>query len=91
MFIEHGLKPVWIFKQNIEKVMNTEGIRETLKPTNSKAGQAAVIPFAIYKDLKVLLKHLGIPIIESSQDAEAECARLANQDNGIAVISEDLN
>jgi flap endonuclease-1 len=70
-----------------EKALN-EGDLELLKKLNKRS--VRVTP-EMNADAKPLLKFLGVPIVESPYEAEAQCAALCKASKVYAVASEDMD
>lgn len=89
-FLENNIKPVFVFKSNIEETMATDWALYNIKITNCRIEQTGCIPYSLYLDVKVLLKHFGVPLIETHLNVHEEICRIAKFEESYAVVSEDL-
>ncbi|XP_074506844.1 putative flap endonuclease 1 homolog [Sebastes fasciatus] len=89
-FLEHDIKPVFVFDGKppeektpvLEKRAEAAGWR-SFNRTGTASSQT--------KDCLLLLKLLGVPVIQAPGDAEALCAKLAREGTVDAVASEDMD
>ena len=55
------------------------------------AGQSIIISQGMSDDAKSMLGLLGVPVIESPREAEAQCATLVQKNIAFATVSEDMD
>ena len=55
------------------------------------AGRSIRITDEMKEDAKKLIRLMGVPVVESPCEAEAQCAELVNQGLAYATASEDMD
>lgn len=89
--LEKGMKPVYVFdgippeckRAKVSKDGNGHvwrGFRGVQGPGPER-----------HKDLKELLRHLGVPVIQAPSEAEATCAALVEKGLAWGVVTEDMD
>lgn len=109
IFIEHHIKPIWVFDGNPpdlkqaelhRRKQNKEEAKEKVEMAQEEGKTEEVekmskrnlrVSKEMIEDAKTLVRLLGIPIVESPSEAEAECAALVKCGKAHAVASEDMD
>ena len=109
IFLEHHIKPVWVFDGSPpdlkqaelhRRKANKEEAKEKVELAQEEGKTEEVekmskrnlrVSKEMIEDAKTLIRLLGIPIVESPSEAEAECAALVKCGKAHAVASEDMD
>jgi flap endonuclease-1 len=108
-FLNHGIKPIWIFdgkppehkkeelKRRRELKAKAEEMKEKaeeegkLAEAKMMAGRSVKITTEMTEDAKKLIRLLGLPMIEASSEAEAQCSVLVKAGKAYATATEDMD
>ncbi|XP_039162860.1 flap endonuclease 1-like [Eucalyptus grandis] len=78
--LEAGIKPVYVFHGQPPDLKKQELAKRTVKVTQQHN-----------EDCKRLLRLIGVPVVEATSEAEAQCAALCKAGKIYAVASEDMD
>lgn len=109
LFLEHGVKPVWVFdgkppvmkSGELERRKQAkEEAKEGLEAAKEEGNMEAAAKFAqrtvhisreMTEDAKLMLRLMGVPVIEAPGEAEAQCSSFVTLGSAYGVASEDLD
>lgn len=109
MFLENGVKPIWVFDgkppdmKNLEldkrKEMKEEAIEERKKAeekgdwerAKQMANRSVRVTKEMMEDAKKLARLMGVAVVESPGEAEAQCAEIVKMDLAYATATDDMD
>merc|ERR1719491_1318754 len=93
--VDNGIKPVYVFdgKPPQMKAAELEKAKEDgdMEEVDKQNRRLVKVTKEHVEEVKVLLKHMGIPWVQAPCEAEAQCAELAKAGKVYAVGTEDMD
>ncbi|KAL3749870.1 hypothetical protein ACJRO7_010919 [Eucalyptus globulus] len=92
--LEAGIKPVYVFHGQPPDLKKQELAKRNFSKRADASEQLAVaiaVTQQHNEDCKRLLRLIGVPVVEATSEAEAQCAALCKAGKIYAVASEDMD
>ncbi|KAF3535986.1 hypothetical protein F2Q69_00025003 [Brassica cretica] len=91
--LEAGIKPVYVFDGKPPELKRQEIAKRYSKRADATADLAGAIEVTKQHndDCKRLLRLIGVPVVEATSEAEAQCAALCKSGKVYGVASEDMD
>ncbi|XP_040288874.1 flap endonuclease 1-like isoform X2 [Bufo bufo] len=89
--LQNGIKPVYVFDGIPPENKRLKVSKDGKVRSNRKANPLPTPGSDNIKDLKTLLRYLGVPIIQAPSEAEATCAHLVVKGIAWGAVTEDMD
>jgi len=85
--LEYKVKPVFVLDGPFPEIRKHQKITDKLpEPRTTNTISADML-----KEIKLLLHHFNIPVVQAPSESEAQCAHMCNKKDVYAVVSQDFD
>lgn len=88
--IEIGIKPIWVFSKQVKDLApKSSYIKSRQNEMRGFPKRSTKITSEMSSDAIKMIDMMGIPVVETPENAEAQCAELVKSGKCFAAVSED--